>query len=565
MHGIASMNGAPPAMPTSRQMEALWNGAMALHTRGRHGDAAELCRLLLGWQPAHFEALHLCGFSEMRAGNHAQAEALLRQAIAMRPDAAAAQFNHGVALRNLGRHAEALAAYDRTLAIEPTHKLAHNSRAVALSALGQPAAAVDACDRALAIDPDFADAHSNRGNALREMGRLEEALAACRRAVTLKPQSAEALHNLANVLKDLNRLHESLEASRNAVAQNPAMVEAQGNLANVLSDLGRLDEALAAYDAALALEPDRADTEWNKSLCLLLAGRQVEGWRLYEARKRMPGAPHRFAQPEWTGSEDLRGRHLYIHCEQGMGDVLQFCRLVPQIAARGARVTLSVQEPLIPLLRGFAPGVEVVGVGRHPQEFDRHVPIMSLPLVLGLTACAIPPPRAYLSADPAAVTAWAARLGPRTRPRVGLAWAGNPEHRNDRNRSVALAHLSALAEIGVDWVSLQKAPRPEDAAAMAAWPGLQQLGPGLRDFADTAALVANLDLVVSVDTSVAHLAAAMGRQTWVLIPFAPDWRWGRGRQDSPWYPSVRLFRQEQPGDWKPAVAAVHNALRVGFG
>ena len=537
---------------------------MALHTRGRHGDAAELCRLLLGFQPAHFEALHLCGFSEMCAGNHAEAEALLQQAIAMRPYAAAAQFNHGVALRNLGRHAEALAAYDRTLALEPTHKLAHNSRAVVLSALEQPAAAVDACDRALAIDPDFADAHSNRGNALREMGRLEEALVSCGRAVALKPQAAEALHNLGNVLKDLNRLDEALEAFRRSVAHNPTMVEAQGNLANVLSDLGRLDEALAAYDTALALQPGRAGTEWNKSLSLLLAGRHAEGWRLYEARKRMRGAPHRFAQPEWTGREDLSGRHLYIHCEQGMGDVLQFCRLVPQITTRSGRVTLSVQDPLVPLLRGFADGVEVVGAGRHPREFDWHIPIMSLPLALGLTESTIPAPPAYLSADPAAVTTWGVRLGPRSRPRVGLAWAGNPDHRNDRNRSIGLARLLALAEIGVDWVSLHKAPRPEDAAAMAAWPGLQKLGPGLHDFADTAALVANLDLVLSVDTSVAHLAAALGRRTWVLVPFAPDWRWGLGRADSPWYPSARLFRQERPGDWTTAIENVRQALRCRF-
>ena len=558
------MGGQPPAAPSPRQMSALWNGAMALHTRERHGDAAELCRLLLEWQPGHFEALHLCGFSEMRAGNHAPAEALLRQATMMRPGVAAAQFNHGVSLRNLGRHADALAAYARTLAIEPTHKLAHNSRAVALSALGQPAAAMEACDRALAIDPDFADAHSNRGNALREMGRLGEALAACQRAVALKPQAAESLHNLGNALMDLNQLEKALEAFQRAVSHNPALAEAQGNLAKVLSDLGRLDEAFAAYDTAHALEPDRAETEWNKSLSLLLAGRYAEGWRLYEARKRMPGAPHRFGQPEWTGSEDLRGRHLYIHCEQGMGDVLQFCRLVPQATARGARVTLSVQDPLEPLLRGFADGVEVVGVGRHPLGFDYHIPIMSLPLALGLTADAIPAPRAYLDADPVAADAWAARLGARSRPRVGLVWAGNPEHRNDRNRSLALAQLLMLAEIGVDWVSLQKAPRPEDEAAMTAWPSLRQLGPNLHDFAETAALVANLDLVLSVDTSVAHLAAALGKPTWVLIPFAPDWRWGLGRDDSPWYSSVRLFRQERPGDWMKAIESVRDALRVSI-
>lgn len=557
------MSERPVILASPRQMDALWRGALSLHEAGRHGDAAQLCHMLIGPQPKNFDALHLCGFSEMRAGNHAGAAALLRRAIALRPGFAPAHFNLGVTLRHLERLEDALLAYDRTIALDPAHARAHNNRATVLRDLRRHAEGLAACDSALALDPRYAEAHSNRGNALRELGRLDEALDAYAEAIALKPEAPEPHHNHGNVLKDLGRLEEALASYDRALACKPDFADAHSNRANALADLGRLDLALAGYDAAIALKPELPDAHWNKSLALLLGGRYAEGWRLAEWRKSMRGAPRTFAEPEWTGAQDLADRHLFIHFEQGIGDMLQFSRFLPELAARGARVTLSLHDALVPLLRARFAAVEVIGAMTRPAAFDFHIPMMSLPHALGITAETIPP-SAKLAADPVSVAGWAGRLGVHTRPRIGLAWAGNPDHPNDRNRSVPLAALRDLASLDLDWISLQKAPRAADAPAMAAWPELRPLGAALTDFADTAALVANLDLVLTVDTSVAHLAATMAKPTWILLPYAPDWRWGLRRSDSPWYPSVRLFRQTRPGDWAGTVPRAAQALRDRF-
>jgi hypothetical protein len=294
---------------------------------------------------------------------------------------------------------------------------------------------------------------------------------------------------------------------------------------------------------------------------MLLKGDFGGGLARYEWRKRLMGPPHpRLSGPQWSGHDPLAGKSLFIHCEQGLGDTINFCRYASIAADRGAEVTLSVQAPLLPLLDGFDPRVMLISDAEIPAAFDRQISLLSLPLAFGTTLQTIPPMPDRLRPSAEKSAAWSNRLGPTTKPRVGLVWSGSALHKNDRNRSIPLEMLEPLIEAEVQWIGLQTEIRERDRAASASCPGLGAHGPELKDFSDTAALIDNLDLVVSVDTSVAHLACAMGKPTWILLPFAPDWRWLEGREDSPWHPTARLFRQPMPGDWASVIARVGEEL-----
>jgi hypothetical protein len=334
----------------------------------------------------------------------------------------------------------------------------------------------------------------------------------------------------------------------------------------VLRELGRPAEAIAAYDLALAADTSNAEAHFNQSICRLLTGDFTRGWRQYEWRAKAKGTdgPRSYPQPLWLGESPLAGRRILLHSEQGLGDALQFCRYAPLAAARGADVYLQVRDPLFPLLQRLRGVRKLIREGDPLPEFDVHCPLLSLPLAFGTTVDTVPANVPYIEADPSRVEQWRERLGTSRGPRVGLVWSGNPGHRNDRNRSIPLGEWRELLAVPVEFVSLQKDLLPADLNVLAEVPALRHFGDNLADFADTAALISLLDLVVSVDTSVAHLAGAMGKATWVLLPFAPDFRWMVGRDDSPWYPTVRLFRQPTIGDWQSVterVAASLAALR----
>jgi hypothetical protein len=330
----------------------------------------------------------------------------------------------------------------------------------------------------------------------------------------------------------------------------------------------RLDEALASYERALALKPDDADIHLNEAFVRLLAGDFERGWRKNEWRwesapsgllNRSSGMLRRnFPQPLWLGAEAIEGKAILLYGEQGLGDTIHFCRYVPLVAERGARVILEVAEPLRVLMSGLAGASHCIARGEAPPDFDLQCPLLSLPLAFGTRLETIPRETPYLTA-PAPARDWEALLG--DRPRIGLAWSGNALHKNDRRRSVALAALAPLFDIAATFVSLQPDARPADAAALAARSDVLDLGPALANFADTAALISHLDLVISVDTAVAHLAGALGRPVWILLPFIPDWRWLIDRDDSPWYPTARLFRQTEIREWHGVVERVRDALR----
>ena len=497
-----------------------------------------------------------------RAGRLTEAVAAFDEALRIAPRDAGLHVHHGLALKELGRFEDAAAAFGRAAELQPGLVAATANRGSALLVLRRFEEALACFEQVLRGDARSVEALNNRGSALFELRRFEEALTSHEAALALRPGHASALNNRGNALRELDRLDEALASFDAALRLQPAFPAAQANRAGVLLALGRVDDALRGFDAALALRPDYADARWGKAVALLMTGRFAEGWRLHEARwQQRHAAPMRVtrADPPWLGEEALTGRSILLHAEQGLGDALQFSRYAAVLRDQGARVSLLVPPTLRSLLARSLPGVAVVDGEGPASAHDRHCPLMSLPLALGAGA---PEPLAasgQLAPDPARVAGWAAWLGPRIRPRVGLVWRGNPAHRNDRRRSLSLSALLDALPAGPEYLSLQKQRLAEEGPMLAA-AAVRDPTDRLEDFDDTAALCRCLDLVISVDTSVAHLAAGLGRPTWILLPFAPDWRWMLEREDSPWYASVRLLRQGPDRDWASVLARLAHEL-----
>lgn len=532
----------------------------ALNGLNRPGEAVVALDAAAALAPELIEVRFNRAVALRALGRREAALADLDAVLALKPDTPEAHNLRAVVLHELRRFDGAVAAYDAALALRPAYADGWNNRGVALGEAGRHAEALASHERAIALKPEFADAHYNRGVALDRLKRPAEALEALDAAVALQPAHARAHHNRGTALKALGRLEEALASYEAAVALNPAYAEAHSNRGLALRDLGRLDASLSSYDAALAADPNFAEAHLGRSLTLLLAGRLAEGWPEYEWR-RATWPAERQLDPEraWYGQADLAGRRLFVRHEQGLGDTLQFARYLPRLIAMGAEVIVQVQAPLVPLLAPSLPGLTWLADGAPAPDFDFHCALMSLPLAFSTSLDKVPPPLA-LAADPARRAAFEARLGQKTRPRVGLAWSGNSAHANDANRSIAFDRLAPLLAADADWFALQTEIRDSDAGAFAAAGRVAFLGEALADFADTAALVRHMDLIITVDTSLAHLAGSLGKPTWILLPTAPDWRWLEGRADSPWYPSVRLFRQGARGDWDAVVAEVAAAL-----
>jgi len=530
----------------------------------RDWDRAEqLCRAVLAARADQFDALMLLGAIAAQTGRAAEASGLLERACAIQPGSAPAHNNLANVLRDLGRRDAALAAYDRAIALAPDYAAAYANRANVLKELGQLDAAVAGYNKAIALAPGNAPACLQRGDALRELGRLDAALASYDQALAARPDDAEAHVMRGRLLEDLERPDEAVAAYDDAIAVRPGHAEAHFKRANALQELRRLGEAVAGYDRAIAARPDYPEARINKALTMLLCGRFGDGWPAYEARWQQHDIrqfDRGFAQPLWLGGEPIAGRTILLHAEQGLGDAIQFCRYAPLVAALGARVVLEVPGPLAPLMHGLDGVSAVIRRGAPLPPFDLHCPLMSLPLAFRTGLDSIPAPRAYLHSDAGLRSKWSARLGPKQAARVGIVWSGGTRHPNDRKRSIPLAQFRRLLPPGWEPVSLQKEVREEDRAALQAEPAITHLGEEIADFADTAALCDLMDLVVSVDTSVAHLAGALGRPVWLLLPWVPDWRWLLDRSDSPWYPTARLYRQQRRGEWDPVLEQVRTDL-----
>jgi len=490
------------------------------------------------------------------------------QALACKPDYAEAHYNQGVTLMQTNRLADAVTRYERALAIKPDYAEAYNGLGAVLLMQGKSTAAIACFERALAIQPDYVEAINNRGSALRHRKCYAEAVTSFDQVLAIKPDNVEALYNRGNALQGLKRHADAVASFDHALAIKPDYVEVFNNRANSLLALRRHAEALASFDQALAIKPAYAETHWNLSCLQLLLGDFDPGWKEYEWRwKTQDFASGRrdFAKPLWLGEESLHGRTILLHAEQGLGDTIQFVRYVPLVAAGATRVILELPPPLTGLLSGIKGPSLIIGRGQEPPEFDCQCPLLSLPLALKTRLETIPATIPYLSASADRVIKWQQRLPETGRRRIAIVWAGNPNFKGDHARSIGLTRFSPLFSLaGVEFISLQRDLRDGDSDILQNYPHVIQLGDEIADFADTDALLALADLVITCDTSVAHLAGAMGRPTWILLSFSPDWRWLLDRDDSPWYPTIRLFRQPRIDDWESVVARLIGELASTF-
>lgn len=542
-----------PATPT---VAGLLQSALACHRQGQLAQAEGHYRALLALAPAHFDALHLLGVIEYQHGRHAAAADLIRQAIALKPEQAGPHANLGLVLQALQQYQAALACFAQALQLQPDHAEAHNNHGNALRSLGRYPEALASYERALQLKPDYAVAYSNRGNVLQDLQRHPEALASYEQALRYQPDYAEAYNNRAHVLRRLNQTEAALESCVRALQLRPDYASAHHNCGNILQDLLRHRDALAFYQRAQQLQPDYAEAYLNEALCRLSLGEFAQGWQQYEWRwaSATHAAPRRgFSQPLWLGQAPLAGKTLLLHAEQGLGDTLQFCRFVPQLAALGATLLLEVPTPLRDLLRQLPGIAQLLAAGEPLPRFDYHCPLMSLPLALHTELATIPQQVPYLQADPLKVAAWRARLAPYPRPWIGLTWSGNPAHVNDHNRSLPLAALAPLLRTRASWICAQTGLAPAERAEFAALGGID-LTQDLHDFSETAALLACVDQVLAIDSAGAHLAGALARPTLLMLPYNADFRWLIGRSDTPWYPSLRLLRQARRGDWSEVLA-----------
>jgi tetratricopeptide (TPR) repeat protein len=541
---------------------ALNNRGIALRELRRFEEALASYDSALALWPDYAEALLGRGNALKELQRFDEALASYDRTLTLRPDWIDAHVNRGNVLHALKRFDEALASYDRALALQPDLAEAHANRGSSLHQLKRFEAALASHDRALALRPNYTEARYNRGNALHALKRFEEALADYELALALRPDYVEALANRGVTLHELKRFAAALDSQDRALAMRPDYAEAFVNRGVILHELKRFDEALASYERAIALRPDYAQAHYNEAVCRMLTGDFGRGWQKLEwgwDTAQLKNLKREFSQPLWLGSDEIAGKTVLLHGVHGFGDTIQFCRYVPRVVERGARVILEVQEPLRELMDTLPGAAQIVTRGAALPDFDQHCPLLSLPLAFGTRLATIPAQIPYLRATAQAVTDWNARLGPR--PRIGLAWSGRPEHNNDHNRSMRLSTLlSPLAGFEATYVSLQREVRADDAPVLQGRSDIVHFGEELKTYADTAALIANLDLVISVDTSVAHLAGALAKPVWILLPFIPDWRWLLDREDSPWYPTARLFRQDETRGWDNVMARVHVAL-----
>lgn len=543
-------------------VEALNNRGTVLRDLQRPAEALESCDRALQLKPDYPEVLNNRGNALRDLQLPEQALLSYDRALEINPDYAEAHNNRGNALRDLKRPAQALESYGRALKIKPNYAQALSNRGNALRDLKRPDEALASYDRALAINPVYVEAFCNRGNALRDLMRPEEALESYGRALQIRPNDVEALINRGNALADLMLAEQALASYEQALQIEPDHAEALSNRGNALQSLQRCEEALESYARALRVKPDHAEAHWNEGLCRLLMGDFQTGWEKYEWRwKKEPlmSVSRNFSQPLWLGKPSLEGKTILLYSEQGLGDTIQFCRYASRVARLGARVVLEVQPPLKALVQNLEGVAQVLGAGESLPSFDYHCPLLSLPLAFRTTMSDISG-ASYLKSDPDKLKAWQSRLGGDGRKRVGLVWSGGTKHKNDRNRSLSLEDIKVLVDDRAAFYCLQKELRPADRDVLTRLPGIGFPGESLEDFSDTAAVVALMDLVITVDTSVAHLAGALGKEVWVLLPFSPDWRWLLNRNDSPWYSSVRLFRQPAPGDWASVLMQVRAAL-----
>ena len=598
-------------MPTmAQQIAAKLQHGFTLHSAGQLERASAVYQTILQIDPKNFDAIQLLGtvaaqtrqwttavdlytralqiyrtadlfynqgiaFQELRRLDEALSS--YGKAIGLNRDFAEAYLNQGNVLREVGHLNEALNSYDKAIDLKENYPAAYFNRGVLLQQLRRLDDALISYDKAIVLKIDYAEAYANRGVLLQLLLRSDDALISYTQAIAIKPDYAEAYANRGVVLKEMGRLDEALTSCNQAIELKADYAEAHSNRGNVLQELRRLDEAIASYDQAIAINPLNADAHWNQSLTHLIGGEYKKGWLLHEWRwkTKSPASGERvFTQPLWLGQENLHNKTILLHAEQGLGDSLQFCRYAKLVKDQGAHVVLEVPAALVSLLSSLSGVDQVIAFGEVLPDFDYHCPMMSLPLAFGTELASIPFPSSYLRAEEMKAGYWRNKMGHAGRLKVGVVWSGGfranqPELWGvHQRRNITLdIFASALNTVNADFFSLQKGDPAESAIRgreLEYWPrgNLYNYVSELQDFSDTAALIENLDLVVSVDTSTAHLSAALGKPTWILNRFDTCWRWLLDRDDSPWYQSVKLYRQSEDRAWEPVLNRLADDLSL---
>jgi tetratricopeptide (TPR) repeat protein len=538
--------------------------AVGLHRQGRLRDAEKLYARVLKAAPDNFDALHLLGTIKAQSGQMGEAFRLISAALKINPRASDALVNLANVLHALKRDGEALDCLDQALALRPGDPGILQNYGSALLSLGRPQQALDSFQQVLARDPRQLEALINRGSALAALGRQTEALADFDTALAIAPGHPGALYNRANALSELDRPAEAIATYDRLLTALPDHAQGWNNRGRALQTLNKHAEAAASFGKAIDLQKDYADAHSNLALALLTAGDLRRGFEQYEwrwQRTGMEGARRKTGRPLWLGEYPLGHKTILLHAEQGLGDTIQFARYVPMLARDGATVILEVQPELKELLASIESVASCHARGETLPAFDVHCPLGSLPLAFKTDNDSVPANIPYLKADDARITKWRSKIDALPRPRIALAWAGRASHANDRNRSIQLAQIAPLLSLeAVQFISIQRELRDDDTALLARTPHVTAIGSDLADMADTAAVLALTDLLIAVDTSVVHLAGAMGLPVWVMLPFYADWRWTLQGDRNPWYPNARLFRQPAPGDWTSVITQVRAEL-----
>jgi tetratricopeptide (TPR) repeat protein len=533
-------------LPRPATDDGLLARGFAYHKEGRLQEAIAAYDQVLTANPNHLEALHLSGYAYFQLGDHGQALQRADRALQINSDIAALHSLRGTACLAEKQFDKAAASFDRATALDPNDAAAFCNRGIALRELKQSDAAVASYDRAIGCDPAFAEAFNNRGFVLLDLERFTDALNDFDRAISFKPDYPVAFNNRGIALIELDRLDEALAGCDRALA------------------LKRIDDAIASYDRALSLLPQYAEARQDRGFCRLLIGNYRDGFADYEWRWQVAGSvDSRGGFPDWRG-EDLAGRELLVLDEQGFGDVIALSRYLGLLAQRHCRITLLTRPSLVRLMRSLPGEIEVVAALVPGRRFDFQCALMSLPHRIGSELATIPNAVPYLAAEPQEVARWRGRIGAHGF-KIGINWQGNPTARADRGRSIPLVHYFALADIpGVRLISLQTQHGLDQLAQVPTGVTIETLGPdfnsGSDAFIDSAAVMTSLDLIVTSDTAAAHLAGALGRPTFVALKHVPEWRWLLDRSDSPWYPTMRLFRQPAPGDWIPVFDEIKREL-----